>query len=107
MKDLIPNDLDQPDATPKEVKFALIISGMIETVKKNPEDLRQAVYDLARYKLREQFAYHDGKDTRQMLKALEALEALEAAIRGVEEFSQEQIKIPLPSPVLPVSDSPV
>lgn len=100
MKDLIPNDLDQPDAAPNEVKFALIISSMIETVKNNPENLRQAVYDLARYKLREQFTYADAKNVKR------TLEALEGAIRGVEEFSQEQIKIPSPSAVLPLNDLP-
>jgi hypothetical protein len=58
---------------------------MIETVKTDPERMRQAVYDLARHKLQEQLVDSDPTDTRQ------AKRALETAIRGVEEFSRQQI----------------
>jgi hypothetical protein len=88
--DLIPNDHDQTEPTSNEVQFALVIARMIETVQNSPEHMRQAVYDLARYKLQEQFTPADAKDisrTRQ---------ALETAIRGVEEFSKQQIGIPPP-----------
>ncbi|WP_426434882.1 hypothetical protein [Bradyrhizobium genosp. P] len=88
--DLIPNDDGPVDATSNEVHFALVISRMIDTVKHNPDDLRQAVYDLARYKLQEQFTCADEKDIER------TQQALEAAIRGVEEFSRQQIELALP-----------
>jgi hypothetical protein len=55
--DLIPGDHDQPEPASNEVQFALVNARMIDTVKNSPEDMRQAVYDLARYKLREQFTH--------------------------------------------------
>jgi hypothetical protein len=88
--DLIPNDHDQTEPTSNEVQFALVIARMIETIQNSPEDMRQAVYDLARYKLREQFTPADAKDIRR------TQQALETAIRGVEEFSKQQIGIPPP-----------
>jgi hypothetical protein len=54
--------------------------------------MRQVVHDLARYKLQEQFTHADAKDIQR------AQQALEKAIRGVEEFSRQQIDIPPPSP---------
>ena len=69
------------------MQFALVIARMIETVKNSPDELRQAVYDLARFKLQEQFTHADAKNIRR------TQEALETAIRGVEEFSKQQIGI--------------
>jgi hypothetical protein len=63
---------------------------MIDTVKNSPEHMRQAVYDLARYKLQEQFTHADAKDIQR------AQQALEKAIRGVEEFSRQEINLPPP-----------
>jgi len=96
---------DRDDAKPasSEVHFALVIARMIETVKGDPEHMRQVIYDLARYKLQEQSAERDVTEIRQ------AEHALEAAIRGVEEFSRQQVLIPPParaqlsSPSLPAS----
>jgi hypothetical protein len=68
---------------------------MIETVKTDPERMRQAVYDLARHKLQEQLVDSDPTDTRQ------AKRALETAIRGVEEFSRQQINLLPPPSSLP------
>ena len=90
--DLIPNDHDHFEPVANEVQFALVIARMIDTVKNSPEHMRQAVYDLARYKLQEQFTHADAKDIQR------AQQALETAIRGVEEFSRQQIDIPPPSP---------
>ncbi|MGY8662691.1 hypothetical protein Q3C01_10015 [Bradyrhizobium sp. UFLA05-109] len=71
---------------------------MLETVQNHPEHMRQVVYDLARYKLDEQFTHTDVQDIRR------SKQALETAIRGVEEFSQQQVSIPPPSvPQLPGS----
>lgn len=91
--DLIPNEGDPTEQTSSEVQFALVIARMIETVGNSPEHMRQAVYDLARYKLQEQFTYSDVRDVGRAEKALEA------AIRGVEEFSKQQIGVPAPPPV--------
>jgi hypothetical protein len=85
--DLIPNDHDHVEPVANEVQFALVIARMIDTVKNSPEHIRQAVY-----KLQEQFTHADAKDIQR------AQQALEKAIRGVEEFSRQQIDIPPPSP---------
>ncbi|MGY3423970.1 hypothetical protein ACVWZW_004445 [Bradyrhizobium sp. F1.13.4] len=63
---------------------------MIDTVKSDPELMRRTVYDLARHKLQEQLGSSGPAEMKQ------AELALEAAIRGVEQFSQEQI-FPAPS----------
>src|ERR1700730_10701732 len=85
--DLVPSSQDRPEPADAEVQFALVIARMIDTVKNSPEDMRQAIYDLARYKLQEQFTYADAKDIRR------TQQALEAAIRGVEAFSRQNIGI--------------
>jgi hypothetical protein len=69
-----------PTSTP-EVEFALVLSRMIDSVKTDPQQLRDTVYELARRKLQEQFA-SDGIEEIAPL-----VNALETAIRGVEEFS--------------------
>ena len=97
--DLIPNDHDQPELASNEVQFALVIARMINTVHSSPEHMRQAVYDLARYKLREQFNHADEREIRR------TQQALEAAIRGVEQFSRQQIGTPVPPPVPQLGDS--
>src|SRR5260370_7174138 len=85
--DLVPGSQDRSEPADAEVQFALVIARMIDTVKTNPEDMRQAIYDLARYKLQEQFTYADAKDIRR------TQQALESAIRGVETFSRQHIAI--------------
>jgi hypothetical protein len=49
--DLIPSDHDQPEPASSEIQFALVIARLIDSVKNSPADMRQIVYDLARYKL--------------------------------------------------------
>ena len=85
--DLMLNDDGSLDHGSNEVQLALVIARMIDTVEHNPDHLRQAVYDLARYKLREQFTSADEEGIERMQLALEA------AIRGVEEFSRQQIAL--------------
>lgn len=68
-----------------------MIARMIDTVNSSPADMRQAIYDLARYKLQEQFTHADVKDVKR------AQQALETAIHGVEAFSASQ-KHCLPPP---------
>jgi len=69
--DLIPSNHDRSEPASTEVQFALVIARMIDSVKNSPEHMRQAVYDLARYKLQEQFIYADAKDIRRTKQALE------------------------------------
>lgn len=83
-KDLLPGQQTPTDLPANEVQFALVISRMLETVTDDPEFRRQLVYDLARYKLQEQFTYADAKNVDQMKRALEV------AIDEVEKFSREQ-----------------
>ena len=45
---------------------------MIDTVKHNPEHMRQAVYGLARHKLQEQFTCANEKDIKLTRQTLEA-----------------------------------
>ena|ERR1700687_227478 len=59
--DLIPSNHDRSEPASTEVQFALVIARMIDSVKNSPEHMRQALYDLARYKLQEQFTYADAK----------------------------------------------
>jgi hypothetical protein len=83
--DLIPSDHDQPEPPSLEVEFALVISRMIDSVKDSPEDIRQLIYDLARYKLREQLPHANAKEKQR------TQQALEIAIRGVEVFSEKRV----------------
>jgi hypothetical protein len=93
--DLVPSSQDRPEPADAEVQFALVIARMIDTVKNSPDDMRQAIYDLARYKLQEQFTYADAKDIRR------TQQALESAIRGVEAFSKQNPSIGIAAPPPP------
>jgi hypothetical protein len=95
--DLISGDYEAAEQASNEVQFALVIARMIDTVNNSPEHLRQAVYDLARYKLQEQFTHVDAKDVKR------SKQALETAIRGVEEFSRQQVSLPRPAAPAPVA----
>jgi hypothetical protein len=66
-----------PTAHP-EVEFALVLARTIESIKTDPEQLRGAVYELARQKLREQFSHEDAAQVPQLTAALEV------AIQSVE-----------------------
>ncbi|MDE5463331.1 hypothetical protein GWG67_22085, partial [Bradyrhizobium sp. CSS354] len=98
-RDLRVPSLDEGEQTGSEVQFALVIARMIDTVKSDPELMRRTVYDLARHKLQEQLGNSGPAEMKQ------AELALEAAIRGVEQFSQEQI-FPAPS-MAPQLDGPL
>jgi hypothetical protein len=90
--DLKSSDHDRLDPASAEVQFALVIARMIDSVRNNPADMRQAIYDLARYKLQEQFTSADTTYIRRTERALEN------AIRGVEEFSKQHVSIPAMAP---------
>ncbi|MFK4500760.1 hypothetical protein ABIF86_005051 [Bradyrhizobium japonicum] len=91
-RELLPGQQDPTDLPASEVQFALVISRMLETVKDDADARRQMVYDLARYKLQEQFTYADARNIDQMKRALEVV------IEEVEKFSRDQAPLePLPS----------
>jgi hypothetical protein len=95
---LISSDHDRSGQASTEVQFALVIARMIDSVKNSPDDLRQAIYDLARYKLQEQFTHADSENIERTTKALET------AIRGVEAFSKQRTIIAAPVPLLGARD---
>ncbi|MGX1324187.1 hypothetical protein AB7M17_007640 [Bradyrhizobium sp. USDA 377] len=83
-RELLPGPQDATDLPANQVQFALVISRMLETVKDDADARRQMVYDLARYKLQEQFTYADARNIDQMKRALEI------AIEEVEKFSRDE-----------------
>lgn len=83
--DLIPSDRDRPELASLEVEFALVIARMIDSLKNNPEDMRQAIYELARYKLQEQLPNVNAEENER------TQQALETAIRGVEAFTEQHV----------------
>jgi hypothetical protein len=92
--DLIPSERDKPETASLEVEFALVISRMIDSLKSNPEDMRQAIYELARYKLEEQLPDVTAEEKER------TQHALETAIRGVEAFTEQNVGIPTSAPHL-------
>jgi hypothetical protein len=89
--DLIPSDHDRPEPPSLEIEFALVIARMIDSLKNNPEDVRQAIYELARYKLQEQLPNANAEEKER------SQQALETAIRGVEAFSEQHVGILAPA----------
>jgi hypothetical protein len=83
--DLTPSDHDRPEPPSLEIEFALVIARMIDSVENRPEDIRQVIYDLARYKLREQLPHANAEEKQR------TQQALEIAIRGVEAFSEKRV----------------
>jgi hypothetical protein len=80
----------------QEVEFALILSRMINTVKEDPSQMRLAIYEFARARLKLDAAWAEEPE-QQRLSA-----ALETAIQGVEQFStrhdeKERLQPPTPS----------
>jgi hypothetical protein len=61
-----------------EIEFAVILSRAIQCIENNPAQLRNAVYELARTKLRREI------DERHPLEAKRLTFALDSAIEGVE-----------------------
>jgi hypothetical protein len=80
----------------QEVEYALILQRMINTVMEDPSEMRQAIYDFARARLKIDTSWAEEKE-RKRLSA-----ALETAITGVEDFSvrreeRERISYQAPS----------
>jgi hypothetical protein len=70
----------QPSIDPDVVEFALVLSRTIDSLEQQPDQMRQALYELARYKLGEQLKGKHGKEFRI------ARSTLETAIEKVERF---------------------
>ena len=78
-----------------EVEFALVLARTIESAKTDPEQLRGAIYELARQKL-QQLSHDDPSEKARLMQALEV------AIAGVEDQHMKNSgadKFPLPTPV--------
>ncbi|WP_076862271.1 hypothetical protein [Bradyrhizobium mercantei] len=65
-----------------EVEFALVLARTIDSVSSDPQQLRSAVYELARQKL-QQLAHEDPAEKQRLMQALEA------AIEGVEAHTRD------------------
>src|SRR4051794_14453578 len=61
-----------------EVEFALVLARTIDAMRADPQQLRSAIYELARHKLHEQFTGQDAAEFARLSAALEV------AIQGVE-----------------------
>jgi hypothetical protein len=82
--------LQELTATYPEVEFALVLARTIDAVRADPEQLRGAIYELARQKLREQF---NGEDASEITRLTAALEV---AIQGVEAHSKKDQELQRP-----------
>jgi hypothetical protein len=84
---VIPQDGARASTTGNEVEFALVLARMIDSVKHDPVQLREAIYELARHKLEEQFMDADAGEIQRTKNALEV------AIRGVEVFFKKDEQV--------------
>src|ERR1700736_6308123 len=89
--DLVPSDRDRQKPASAEEEFALVIARLIDSLKNNPEDMRQAIYELARYKLQEQLPNANAEEKER------TQQALETAMRGVEAFSEQHVGMLAPA----------
>jgi hypothetical protein len=77
----------------QEIEYALILQRMINVVNEDPEQMRLAIYQLARAKLKTDTGWANETEKKRLTTALET------AIQGVEKFSasRENERL-LPSP---------
>ena len=78
-------DQDKP-ASPhaREIEYALILQRMIDMVNQDPSQMRSAIYDFARARLKIDSAWTDQSERDRLATALET------AIHGVESFSSRR-----------------
>jgi hypothetical protein len=89
-------DQDRPDrdkdkylpTNPPEVNFSLLLSGVIDSIKNDPAQLRNAIYELARVQLQRE-AWHRNPPMN-ILEMRRLMLALETAIERVETNSSRQ-----------------
>jgi hypothetical protein len=65
----------------QEIEYALILQRMINLVEEDPEQMRVAIYQLARARLKADASWADEAEQKRLATALET------AIQGVEKFS--------------------
>jgi hypothetical protein len=65
----------------KEIEYALLLQRMIDMVNQDPSQMRSAIYDFARTRLKIDSAWADDSERARLATALET------AIQGVESFS--------------------
>jgi hypothetical protein len=65
----------------QEIEYALILQRMIHLVEEDPEQMRVAIYQLARARLKADASWADEAEQKRLATALET------AIQGVEKFS--------------------
>jgi hypothetical protein len=78
----------------QEVQFALLLSRMIATVKQDPSQMRLAVYEFARVRLKLDASWADPAEQERLSAALED------AIHGVEDYTlryDETARLPSPA----------
>lgn len=78
----------------QEIEYALILQRMINTVQEDPAQMRTAIYQLARTRLKVDASWADEAEQQRLATALET------AIRGVEDFSvrrEDRERLPAPT----------
>jgi hypothetical protein len=97
-----PDKMVSPHA--REVEYALILARMINIVKEDPSQMRLAIYQFARARLKIDTSWAEESE-REQLSA-----ALETAIQGVEQFSvreeKERPQLSIPSAQIGLGTSP-
>src|SRR5262245_13049623 len=84
---------NHPPANSPEVDFAIVLSRMVEDLKNDPAEMRNAAYELARIKLQREGYLR--QPTLSILEMRRALLALEVAIERVEAaYSQADALLP-------------
>ena len=101
-----PNQDNSASPPAREVEYALILSQMINIAKEDPSQMRLAIYEFARARLKIATSWADEAE-RGRLSA-----ALETAIQGVEQFSarsdeKERLQLPTASAHRSLGSSPV
>jgi hypothetical protein len=79
---------------PAEVNFSLLLSGVIDSIKKDPAQLRNAIYELTRVQLQRE-AWNRNVNILEMRRLMLALET---AIERVETVSHRQEEAQLQAP---------
>jgi hypothetical protein len=96
MKPESPAVIDQEDPVgrhAREIEFALVLQRIITMVQNDPAQMRTAIYEYARAKLKDEASVFDETERARLMKSLET------AIQGVERFSSRRDEAPLlPSP---------
>src|SRR5215475_8002497 len=81
----------------QEIEYALVLQGIITAVKDDPIQMRTAIYEYARAKLKNDTAELDENERSKLL------DALETAIQGVERYSLRRDEIGLLPPPDPAA----